>query len=212
MACLQALQAGFQTGVVEPGADAHHEAPEQARLDSVLDIDGTVAGLDQPGAELLALDVGERMRRLRPGPRRRPAWPRPRRRRRPRYGPARRGGGCSPPRLRSPAPACRNPPAPAPRGAAARAWLRRSAGSRAGGGSPGSRRSAVPGSPSRRRSGPAHWSRRPAHTAQSHSVRRRRRRGVVVPEATLRSCQSRSSRRGYRAARRLAWGAECGNL
>src|SRR5208282_2831459 len=54
---LQALQAGFQAGVVEAGADAHDEAAEQVGCHALIDVDVAVAGLDQPGAELLALHL-----------------------------------------------------------------------------------------------------------------------------------------------------------
>src|SRR3954452_9535782 len=60
---LQALQAGFQTGVVQAGPDPDDQAAEQVGLDPLTDIDVAIAGLDQPGAKLLALHVVERMRR-----------------------------------------------------------------------------------------------------------------------------------------------------
>src|SRR3954452_9490143 len=60
---LQALQAGFQTGVVQAGPDPDDQAAEQVVFDPLTDIDVAVAGLDQAGAKLLALHVVERMRR-----------------------------------------------------------------------------------------------------------------------------------------------------
>src|ERR1700730_7976039 len=58
---LQALQAGFQGCVVEPRADAHDEPAEQVGLHRLEDVDVAEAGLDQPGAQLLALHVVQRM-------------------------------------------------------------------------------------------------------------------------------------------------------
>src|SRR3954452_21202892 len=60
---LQALQAGFQTGVIQAGPDPDDQAAEQVVFDPLTDIDVAVAGLDQAGAKLLALHIVERMRR-----------------------------------------------------------------------------------------------------------------------------------------------------
>src|SRR3984885_7316974 len=60
---LQALQPGFQTGVVEAGADPDDQAAQQVGFDLFGDVDIAVAGLDQAGAQLLALHVVQGMRR-----------------------------------------------------------------------------------------------------------------------------------------------------
>src|SRR5271165_1770807 len=60
---LQTLQPGFQTGVVQAGADPDDQAAKQIGFDPLIDIDAAIAGLDQPGAQLLALHVVQRMRR-----------------------------------------------------------------------------------------------------------------------------------------------------
>src|SRR5277367_2135853 len=54
---LQALQAGFQRGVVQAGPDAHNQPAEQVRLHGLIDVDVAVAGLDQAGLQLVALDI-----------------------------------------------------------------------------------------------------------------------------------------------------------
>ena len=58
---LQALQPGFQTGVVKASPDPDDQAAKQVGIDALIDVDVAVAGLDQPGAKLLALDVVERV-------------------------------------------------------------------------------------------------------------------------------------------------------
>src|ERR1700733_10490969 len=60
---LQALQPGLQGRVVQAGSDAHDEAAEQVGFHRFVDVDVAVAGLDQAGAQLLALHVAQRMRR-----------------------------------------------------------------------------------------------------------------------------------------------------
>src|SRR3954447_15495527 len=60
---LQALQPGFQTGVIKAGPDPDDQAAEQVGIDLLIDVDVAVPGLDQAGAQLLALHVVERMRR-----------------------------------------------------------------------------------------------------------------------------------------------------
>src|SRR3984885_8765869 len=59
---LQALQPGFQTGVVKTGADPDDQAAQQVGVDPLVDVDVAVSGLDQAGPKLLALDVTQRMR------------------------------------------------------------------------------------------------------------------------------------------------------
>ena len=58
---LQALQPGFQAGVVQAGSDLDHKTAEQPLVHLLVDVDVTVAGLDQPGPQLLALHVVQRM-------------------------------------------------------------------------------------------------------------------------------------------------------
>src|SRR5271165_2807754 len=58
---LQALQPGFQTGVVQTGSDPDDQAAKQIRLDLLHDIDVAVAGLDQAGAQLLPLQIVQRL-------------------------------------------------------------------------------------------------------------------------------------------------------
>src|ERR1700677_4501425 len=60
---LQALQSGFQTGVVKTGTNPDDQAAEQIRLDLLLYIDVAVAGFDQTGAQLLPLQIVQRLRR-----------------------------------------------------------------------------------------------------------------------------------------------------
>src|ERR1019366_3200219 len=60
---LQTLQPGFQTGVVETGTDPDDQAAKQIRLDLLLYIHIAVAGFDQPGAQLLPLQIVQRLRR-----------------------------------------------------------------------------------------------------------------------------------------------------
>src|SRR5271166_882582 len=60
---LQTLQPGFQTGVVQAGADPDDQAAKQIGFDPLVDIDVAVAGLDQAGAKLLALHLIQRVRR-----------------------------------------------------------------------------------------------------------------------------------------------------
>src|SRR6202012_5417945 len=60
---LQTLQPGFQTGVVKPGPDPDDQATEQVGFDLFVDVDVAIAGLDQPGAQLLALHIIQRMGR-----------------------------------------------------------------------------------------------------------------------------------------------------
>src|ERR1700722_9454679 len=60
---LQALQPGFQTGVVKTGADPDDQAAEQIRLDLLQYIDVAVARFDQAGAQLLPLQIVQRLRR-----------------------------------------------------------------------------------------------------------------------------------------------------
>src|SRR5580692_3297979 len=60
---LQTLQPGFQTGVVQAGADPDDQAAKQVGFDPLIDVDVAIAGLDQAGAKLLALHVVEGMRR-----------------------------------------------------------------------------------------------------------------------------------------------------
>ena len=138
------------------------------------DIDVAVAGLDQPGAQLLALHVGQRMRAGDLARRRRRASPRPGRRRRRRWRAARRAGGWWRSRRRNLHHLAENPAPPAPRAPAAFAC--RSAGCRAAGADRRSHRSAGPAPASGRRSGPAHARRRPA-------IERRR---VTIDQAAAR--------------------------
>ncbi len=42
----------------------HDQAAQKARVHALVDVDVAVAGLDQAGAELLLLHVGERVRAL----------------------------------------------------------------------------------------------------------------------------------------------------
>src|ERR1700761_9590982 len=60
---LQALQPGFQTGVVEAGPDPDGQAAKQIRLDPLLYVHIAVSGFDQAGAQLLPLKIVERLRR-----------------------------------------------------------------------------------------------------------------------------------------------------
>src|SRR4051794_38184009 len=60
---LQTLQPGFQTGVVQPGADPDDEAAQQVGLDLFVDVDVAIPGFDQAGAKLLALHVIQGMGR-----------------------------------------------------------------------------------------------------------------------------------------------------
>ena len=57
MAYCRRCRRDFKTGVVKAGADAHDQAAEQVGFDPLVDVDVAVAGLDQPGAKLLALHV-----------------------------------------------------------------------------------------------------------------------------------------------------------
>src|SRR5882757_3202634 len=54
---LQALQPGFQTGIVKTGADPDDQAAEQIRLNLFHDVHIAVPGLDQPGTKLLPLQI-----------------------------------------------------------------------------------------------------------------------------------------------------------
>src|SRR5580658_3620072 len=60
---LQALQPGFQTGIVKTRPDPHDQAAKQIRLDLLLDIDVAITRLDQAGAQLLPLQIIQRLRR-----------------------------------------------------------------------------------------------------------------------------------------------------
>src|SRR5258708_5275040 len=60
---LQALQPGLQTGIVKTGTDPDDQATKQIRLNLLQDVHVAVAGFDQPGAQLLPLQIAQRLRR-----------------------------------------------------------------------------------------------------------------------------------------------------
>ena len=62
MAYCKRCSRDFKTGIVKASTDPHDQAAEQIGLHRFLDVDVAVAGLDQPGAKLLALHVVQRMR------------------------------------------------------------------------------------------------------------------------------------------------------
>ena len=55
MAYCRRCSRDFKNGIVEAGADPDDQAAEQVGFDRFVDIDVAVAGLDQAGAQLLAL-------------------------------------------------------------------------------------------------------------------------------------------------------------